>query len=78
MGTTIARALAEIIGDAIEADFWGEDSLLIEGYANENNGAQLDIAGLTIHDTLHYDGSGKIEINIGHKTFIVSLKSIAE
>lgn len=66
------NALSRIIADAISSDFWGEDSLLVDTFAEENSGQQLDCEGLTVD----YSDENSVKVFIGEKTYLISVKEI--
>ena len=64
------KLIMRLIADALESDFWGEESTLVDAFAEENNGEQLDCEGITIT----YDADGNVICFIGSKKYEVSIK----
>ena len=62
--------LLNLLIEAIENDFWNEDSLIIEKYAEREEEQRLDC-----EDICQYiNKEGKAEIKIGNKKYIVSIE----
>ena len=66
------EAIERIIEEAINSDFWGEDSILVDVFAGENNGKQLECESLTIR--AHGDGS--LCVIVGEEEYLVRIDKV--
>lgn len=62
--------LLNLLMEAIENDFWNEDSLIIEKYAEGEEEQCSDCEGIC----QYINKEGKAEIKIGNKKYIVSIE----
>jgi len=70
LSATMIKAIAAAAADGIHGDFWGEDSYIVDKYAEATGGEQLDCEGITVSIASSED---EVEVIIGDETYVVKV-----
>jgi hypothetical protein len=65
--------ILDIIYNSIDEDFWSEDSLLVDRYAEETGGEQLDCE---MRSTSYNEDGKSISVTIGNTEYRVLVQAV--
>jgi len=72
-GIKMESTILDIIKNGIDEDFWGEDSLLVDRYAEKTGGDQLDCEMIS---TSYNEDGESISITIGNTEYRVLVQAV--
>ena len=74
MYKNMTEALYEVFEEAIDTDFWGEESILVGAYAELNGGEQLDCEMKSTAISEDADGKNMVlSVFLGNKEYKVNI-----